>query len=766
MALLPNASDEEWSLWPRILAKYETYCKQESEEEKPIKREAEANDMFLAMKELLEEHGKSPEAMASPKCLKMVKSTYSGTNKDRAVALAKFAEFWAAHRDGEFPEPKVHALAAMKYKLIDRQLLEQAKRMAAEWKLPEGWSVKLAKDGRLIKVNGPCKEIYHSKEAALRAVEQKASRRAEEAKAAHQQMISAKEGCQQDGKEAVLRKIAQAVQEEDYGLAERLFTKLKSRLQVSSRKGDMPIVARSVKEVVGHRKGKGKGGGPDLNQKLQEAHAEDKGLRSFESPQGPWIEARAKAASRPKRVDFTHGRVAAAGHSPPERSSRAVGRRRRTPGASSALGWCDHTENQTKRISDGGIPSANPKVRERKRRQIIEEWGLDDTWQVTVRYRLTGHQVTAKRADGRVFLTKLDVACAKDTEAIEKFRPSAETRDLSTLSGLYRKDGECYKKVTCLIGSHHIEVKRADGGLWQFLDSAGQSVAESTLESPFANQIIRSGGATWDAKGDQISNEELSSRIAAELGRSFGPCCRFCQRTRPEARAKVEKGLRAEQKEALVDARLRELEERRSKAPRTLLEITRCMIGKLKSLSNLPTTLLQKQVLRIGTMCSGTDAPVLVARALERALKHEGSEMAIQHAFSVEFDAAKQEFLKANFPECPLLFRDATQMGRKRAFEVLSRKPQPIPGDLDILDLSMMNSYRKTLEEMGQSGSTLRGVLDYVERNVWAIAKSNTSGFRQVDLVMEGLKARGYAAGYRLMNSCDYFLPQIRHRTA
>ena len=37
----------------------------------------------------------------------------------------------------------------------------------------------------------------------------------------------------------------------------------------------------------------------------------------------------------------------------------------------------------------------------RKRRQIIEEWGLDDTWQVTVRYRLTGHQVTAKRADGR-----------------------------------------------------------------------------------------------------------------------------------------------------------------------------------------------------------------------------------------------------------------------------------------------------------------------------------------------------------------------------
>lgn len=212
------------------------------------------------------------------------------------------------------------------------------------------------------------------------------------------------------------------------------------------------------------------------------------------------------------------------------------------------------------------------------------------------------------------------------------------------------------------------------------------------------------------------------------------------------------------------------------------------MLEKLKALQktsdmcdeHLPKPLLQKQVLRIGTMCSGTDAPVLVARALERALKPEGSQLAFDHVFSVEYDSRKQEFLKANFPGCPLLFRDCTQMGRKRALEVLSKKPQPVPGNLDILvagfsckDLSMMNSYRKTLQEMGQSGSTLRGVLDYVERyrpklvlleNVWAIAKSNSIGFRQVELVLEGLKARGYAAGYRLMNSCDYFLPQIRHR--
>jgi len=128
----------------------------------------------------------------------------------------------------------------------------------------------------------------------------------------------------------------------------------------------------------------------------------------------------------------------------------------------------------------------------------------------------------------------------------------------------------------------------------------------------------------------------------------------------------------------------------------------------------------------------------------------------------------------------PHLFKDVCQMGQRSALDVLTGSNRRIPGDLDVLvagfvckDLSYMNSYRKTLDEMGQSGSTLHGALDYVERyrprivlleNVWAISKANASGFRQVDLVIEGLKARGYAAGYKLLNSCDYYVPQIRHR--
>lgn len=38
----------------------------------------------------------------------------------------------------------------------------KAKKMAAEWKLPEGWAVKLGKDGRLIKVRKATEKLETS----------------------------------------------------------------------------------------------------------------------------------------------------------------------------------------------------------------------------------------------------------------------------------------------------------------------------------------------------------------------------------------------------------------------------------------------------------------------------------------------------------------------------------------------------------------------------------------------------------------------------
>ncbi|CAJ1423329.1 unnamed protein product, partial [Effrenium voratum] len=399
VALLPNATDQEWGLWPRILAKYESYCKQESEEEKPIRREAEANDLFLAMKELVEHHGKSPDAMASRKYLKIVRATYSGScaNKDRAAALAKFGDFWAAHKDTEFPEPKVHTMAALKYKLIDRQLLEKAKKLASDWQLPEGWAVKLGKDGRLMKVTGPGKmEIYHSKEAALQAVEAKAKRQAEEAKAAHQQMISAKETNLQ-------KQLAKAVQEENYELAEELQKKAAGSAELQpSRPGAMQIVARCAKEL-----------------------GKKRGVKNYA------LKRQAKEAKTPKArkaLGLRHEQKQQVARS--ELTLRAGEWRLQGVRANGEL-WplsADALEALGSEAAVLVLVYVDEEVRDRKRRRIIEDWGLDDTWTVTVRYRLSGDQVTAKRADGNVFLSKHEVACAHDREAIEKIRPAAAQR--------------------------------------------------------------------------------------------------------------------------------------------------------------------------------------------------------------------------------------------------------------------------------------------------------------------------------------------------
>ncbi|CAE7458520.1 ZMET5 [Symbiodinium microadriaticum] len=799
VALLPDATDEEWAMWPRILTKFELQCKQDSEEEKPIRREEEANAMFQAMKELVEEHGKSPDAMAAEKYLKIVKTTYTNvSHKDRATAVAKFADFWAAHKDGEFPEPKVHALALKKYSLMDRRIVEQAKQLAAEWLLPAGWAVKLGKDGRLIKVlgTGGKTDFYHSKEAALQAVEAQAKRQAEEAKAAHQQMMSAKEAHVERSEAGMRKQLAKAVREENYELAERVHSQLTGRAggrSGPSRKGTMPIVARSAEEVARRGQGAGRGAKNGVKRKAEGEDANDSALKVR------------------KAMGLKHQQKQEVARS--ELTLRAGEWRLQGVRLKSGSVLPIVSDQLEALASDAVVlvlVYVDEEVRERKRRRIIEDWGLDETWTVTVRYRLSGHQVTAKRADGKVFLSKHEVAGARDREVLEKMsKPAAarakdleavlashakgqlrlwelEVKEMPSLHGLYVADGQSFSKVSCLGISEQVKVSYT-GDKWQFSDAAGNVIActlpsDSGTTSPFECRQLLAGSAAVETMGSLVVKEAIASRLSSHLGQSFGPCCRFCEAGKPRTRASMT-AKAAKDKQELYESRLLELQQRRAKAPRTLVDMVSCMLDKLQmfqSASALPEVLRRRKVLRVGTMCSGTDAPVLVARALERALRPHGSELSFQHAFSVEYDVKKQEFLKANFPECPLLFKDCVQMGRKRAWEVLSEKPQPVPDDVDILvagfsckDLSLMNSYRKALHEMGQSGATLRGVLDYAERhrprlilleNVWAILKGNSVGFKQVDLVMEGLKARGYAAGYRLLNSCDYFVPQIRHR--
>jgi site-specific DNA-cytosine methylase len=216
--------------------------------------------------------------------------------------------------------------------------------------------------------------------------------------------------------------------------------------------------------------------------------------------------------------------------------------------------------------------------------------------------------------------------------------------------------------------------------------------------------------------------------------------------------------------------------------PATLRQMIDHMMEKIM---NLPETAAKMAAMsgrrvRIGTMCSGTDSPILAMQAIAASMDKRGLRLEVEHSFSCEIDKDKQTFLKKNFT-MGALFNDVCELGQEMAKDVQSGKQVPVPSGLDVLlagfsckDLSGMNTNRKKLEEMGTSGTTLQGCLDYIFRyrpktvifeNVRNIAaRDSETGLRQIDVVMEALRRSGYNAGWKFIDTKSYYLPQSRAR--
>lgn len=66
--------------------------------------------------------------------------------------------------------------------------------------------------------------------------------------------------------------------------------------------------------------------------------------------------------------------------------------------------------------------------------------------------------------------------------------------------------------------------------------------------------------------------------------------------------------------------------------------------------------------LRVATMCSGTESPILALRLMFRALEAQtGVQAQVDHVFSAEIEPFKQAYIERNFAP-PLLFRDVTEL--------------------------------------------------------------------------------------------------------
>ena len=81
--------------------------------------------------------------------------------------------------------------------------------------------------------------------------------------------------------------------------------------------------------------------------------------------------------------------------------------------------------------------------------------------------------------------------------------------------------------------------------------------------------------------------------------------------------------------------------------------------------------------LRVGTMCSGTDSPVVVFDNLANAVPG----LFFAHIFSCEFDQRKQLWIKDNFPKLEYLFGDVNELSNRsgKAMNHITGKKVTVP---------------------------------------------------------------------------------------
>lgn len=77
--------------------------------------------------------------------------------------------------------------------------------------------------------------------------------------------------------------------------------------------------------------------------------------------------------------------------------------------------------------------------------------------------------------------------------------------------------------------------------------------------------------------------------------------------------------------------------------------------------------LIKGRKLRVATMCSGTESPLLALELIRRSiLELHGLNFEFEHVFSCEIEPFKQAYIERNFHP-PLLFRDVCELGQDHA---------------------------------------------------------------------------------------------------
>ena len=202
-----------------------------------------------------------------------------------------------------------------------------------------------------------------------------------------------------------------------------------------------------------------------------------------------------------------------------------------------------------------------------------------------------------------------------------------------------------------------------------------------------------------------------------------------------------------------------------------LTDIFGDMIDRAPAILELANT-LKDRPLRVATMCSGTESPLLALELMCRAiLEKHGIRIKIEHVFSCEIEPFKQAYIERNFSP-PILFRDVTELGGKRAHTAYGALVD-VPGDVDILiagtscvDYSHLNNSKKGLNDGGESGRTFRGMLEWVRRHKpTLVILENVKNAPWVGVAETIVAEAGYDVGFsNTFDTKNYYIPHTRQR--
>ncbi|KAJ3514723.1 hypothetical protein NLJ89_g2214 [Agrocybe chaxingu] len=174
--------------------------------------------------------------------------------------------------------------------------------------------------------------------------------------------------------------------------------------------------------------------------------------------------------------------------------------------------------------------------------------------------------------------------------------------------------------------------------------------------------------------------------------------------------------------------------------------------------------------LRIATMCSGTESPLLALELIQKALlEQHGLKFEIEHVFSCEIEPFKQAYIERNFHP-PILFRDVCELGDGEAHTAYGALA-PVPGDVDMLvagtscvDYSNLNTQKQDIDAKGESGQTFRGMMSWVKQHRPPIVILENVCSAPWDKVQTYFEKSGYSAAYARVDTKTYYIPHTRTR--